>query len=96
MAAAALDSLGYAWRHLGRHDQALGSYREAVEILERLRDRYELASTLAHLGDAQVAAGDPGAAQASWRQAHDLLADLDHPDARAVLARLHPAATEGM
>jgi DNA-binding SARP family transcriptional activator/Tfp pilus assembly protein PilF len=89
LAAAALDSLGYAWRHLGRHDQALACYREAVEILERLGDRHELADTLVHQGDAQAAAGDLSAAEASWHQADELLADLDHPDTRTALARLH-------
>ncbi|HEV2371223.1 MAG TPA: BTAD domain-containing putative transcriptional regulator [Streptosporangiaceae bacterium] len=90
VAAAALDSLGYAWRHLGRHDQALACYREAAEILEQLGDRPQLASTLTRLGDAQAAAGDLSAAQASWHQARQLLADLDHPDAHNILARLHP------
>ena len=51
-------------------------------------DRFGEADTLTHLGDTYQAAGDPGAADRSWRDALAILDALDHPDAEQVRAKL--------
>ncbi|MFF5227949.1 hypothetical protein [Dactylosporangium sp. NPDC000521] len=43
---------------------------------------------LTHLGDTHLASGRPDAAQAAWRVAGQILADLGDADAEQVRARL--------
>jgi tetratricopeptide (TPR) repeat protein/transcriptional regulator with XRE-family HTH domain len=82
--AAAWDTLGYAYHHLRDHPHAVDCYRNAVALCRDLGDRANQADTLRHLGDTQAAAGDPGAARASWQEALAILTELGHPDAEAV------------
>ena len=46
------------------------------------------ATTLGHLADTLLAAGDPDAARRTWEQALAILDDLHHPDAADVRAKL--------
>jgi DNA-binding SARP family transcriptional activator/Tfp pilus assembly protein PilF len=82
------DSIGYAHCHLGHYSEAFACYQKAVALYAGLGDRYLQATTLSHLGDTYTTAGDIGAAGAVWRQALAILADLDHPDAASVRAKL--------
>ncbi len=82
------DSLGYAHHHLGDHLSAVGCYQHALELFRQLGDHYREAATFINLGDTHHAAGGSGAARRAWRQALAILADLDHPDAAVVRARL--------
>jgi DNA-binding SARP family transcriptional activator/tetratricopeptide (TPR) repeat protein len=82
------DSLGYAYHQRGDHGQAAECYRRALDLFRDLGDRYDEATTLVHLGDTYHASGDPSA-RTAWRQALDILTDLDHPDAADVGATLH-------
>jgi predicted negative regulator of RcsB-dependent stress response len=43
---------------------------------------------LSRLGDARLALGDHGRARTAWRQALDILGELDHPDAVVVERKL--------
>ncbi|GIE97601.1 BTAD domain-containing putative transcriptional regulator [Paractinoplanes rishiriensis] len=83
-----LDSLGYAYSHSGSHDAGMRSYREAVAVFREVGDRYNEADTLTRLGDAHLLAADPRGAGACWRDALDILTDLDHPNALEVRAKL--------
>jgi hypothetical protein len=50
---------------------------------------------LGHLGDALDAHGDPAGARNAWREAMAILADLGHPDAERLHAKIHPPASGG-
>lgn len=82
------DSLGYAYHLLGRHDRAVRRYERARSLFSALEDRYSEARVLISLGDTHDAAGSTGEAEHAWREALDILTDLDHPDAEGVRARL--------
>ncbi|MEW2120764.1 BTAD domain-containing putative transcriptional regulator [Streptomyces sp. NPDC005474] len=86
--AAAWDSLGYAHHHLGRHREAIGCYQHALSLYRRLHDTYLEADTLVHIGDSFEARGDLAQADASWRQALEILENIAHPDAETLRKRL--------
>jgi tetratricopeptide (TPR) repeat protein len=86
--AATSDSLGYAYHHLGRHEQAVERYQEALDLARVLGDRYHEAVVLDHLGDVHRDAGHPDAARGAWQGALDTLVELGHPDADQVRAKL--------
>lgn len=86
--ASAWDSLGYAHHQLGNFRQALACYQSSLRMLAAVGDRYNEAEVLEHIGDTQHAAGDIAAARAAWKEAHDILDDINHPAAEPVLAKL--------
>jgi tetratricopeptide (TPR) repeat protein len=89
--AATLDSLGFAYHHLGHHKQANAYYREALDLRRTVGDRYGEAETLAHLGDTHHTMGDTAAAHGYWHDALAIFDELGHPDAAAVQAKLTEA-----
>jgi tetratricopeptide (TPR) repeat protein len=82
------DTIGHARHRLGDHEQAIASYRRAVDLLREAGDRYIGAEALSRLGDVHAEAGDPDAAQSAWRDAVAVLDDLGHPAADGVRAKL--------
>jgi tetratricopeptide (TPR) repeat protein/transcriptional regulator with XRE-family HTH domain len=86
--AASLDSLGYAYLRLGRYGEAAACCRAAQELFLALGDRYNRAVALVHLGDARRASGHGTDAREIWRQALDILDDLQHAEAAGVRKRL--------
>ena len=88
-----LDSIGYAYRHLGHHARAAACYRRAVHMYTELGYRYPRAKTLGYAGDAHYAAGDLPAAQDAWQEALHILGELHHPDADRLRAELQALAT---
>ncbi len=84
----AWDNLGYALFQLGEYRQAIHSHQQAAAMSEAAGHRRGHVHSLIRLGDAHRAAGDRAAALTSWRQALDLLGDLDHPDADRIRADL--------
>lgn len=52
--------------------------QERLSVLEEYADAHH------RLGDTHLAAGDPDAARAAWRQALSTLDELGHPDAGQV------------
>jgi DNA-binding SARP family transcriptional activator/tetratricopeptide (TPR) repeat protein len=82
------DSLGYAEHHLGNLAEAVNCYQRALSIFRELGNRYQEALSLTHLGDTRHAAGELTQARDAWRQALDILDDLEHPDAGEVRAKL--------
>jgi len=86
--AAAWDSIGYAYHHLGYYARAAMAYERALSRYHELGNRYYEADTLTHLGDTHHAANDLKAADDSWKQALDILKELQHPDADTLRARL--------
>ena len=87
-AAHARDSLGMVHHQLGRHDEALACYRGALALFRDQHDRKHEAIVLAHIGDTHAAAGSRLAARDVWRLALDVFAEIDHPDADEVRAKL--------
>jgi tetratricopeptide (TPR) repeat protein len=85
---AALDSLGYLYRHLGDPTRAVRCYQLAADLRAASAQPYHQAQTLLRLGDTHAAAGDTAAARQVWQQALSLLTDLGHPDTHALLDRL--------
>jgi tetratricopeptide (TPR) repeat protein len=86
--AATWDSLGYAHHHLAQHTEAADCYHHALTLYRDLGDRYNEADTQTHLGDTHHAAGQPDQARTAWAAALDILADLNHPGADTVRAKL--------
>ncbi|HZM84212.1 MAG TPA: tetratricopeptide repeat protein [Candidatus Limnocylindrales bacterium] len=86
------DSLGYAHFHRGDSRAAIGCYERAIGIFRSLGERYYEADTLVRLGDTHRGAGDPDAARSAWLSALDILEQLNHPDAKALHAKLQDLA----
>jgi tetratricopeptide (TPR) repeat protein len=93
-AAAAWDSLGYAYHLLGRYRQAITCYRRAGSIILMLADRPNQAQILTHLGDAHRAADQLPEARRAWEQALDIFTDLNHSDAHEVRGKLASLSAE--
>jgi DNA-binding SARP family transcriptional activator len=72
-----------------------GGLLTALALHRHLGDRHDQADTLTHLGDTHHATGDHNAASGAWRQALDILTDLDHADADAVRAKLDLSGAGG-
>jgi tetratricopeptide (TPR) repeat protein/transcriptional regulator with XRE-family HTH domain len=87
------DSLGYAEYQLGNLTEALTCYQRALAIGREAGERRLEAEALNHLGDTRQAAGDRAQAREHWRQAADILDDIQHPSAERVRAKL--ASTTG-
>ena len=75
-----------------RDEDATACYQHALNIFCDLGNRSDQAETLTRLGDAREAAADPAGARDAWRQAENILADLHHPDADVLRAKLHQLA----
>ncbi|GIH11041.1 SARP family transcriptional regulator [Rhizocola hellebori] len=85
------DSLGYAHHKLGHHTEAVRCFQHAVDLYGEIGDRHLEGLVLAHLAEAQQAAGALRQARASWRRALAILTELDPPaaeQARIALAGL--------
>jgi tetratricopeptide (TPR) repeat protein len=82
------DTLGYAHHGLADHHQAATCYQRALGLFRELGDRYNEATTLTNLGDAQLSAGDASAARRAWAQALRILDEIGHADAGRVRAML--------
>ena len=85
--ASTLDSLGLVHRRLGDHDRAVDCYDRALALFREVGDRFYEAETLTHLGDAHEQK-DPARARRHWSAARDILADLSHPAAADLEAKL--------
>ncbi|MEU6248614.1 BTAD domain-containing putative transcriptional regulator [Glycomyces sp. NPDC047010] len=91
--AATLDSLGHAFRGLGRHAEAVAYFHASLDLYRDLGNRHEEASTVLKLADAHHEHGDRAEARRTWERGLAILDELNHPDARAVRARI--AALDG-
>ena len=67
-----LDSLGFIARGLGRHEEALDYYDQALALNRELGNVYLQADILAGIGAVRADIGDTAAARQHWRQAIDL------------------------
>jgi tetratricopeptide (TPR) repeat protein len=52
----------HTYQHLGRHDEAIACYQQAIEAHGDANDRQLRAEVLTHLGQARLASGDQAAA----------------------------------
>jgi DNA-binding SARP family transcriptional activator/Tfp pilus assembly protein PilF len=85
---ATLHSLGYVHHRLGDHARAVACYQDALGLSRQLGDRYGQADALAFLGETYRASGHPAGAREAWQQALDILAELRHPEADDIRAKL--------
>jgi tetratricopeptide (TPR) repeat protein len=83
-----LDSIAYAYRQLGDFGRAIEHYEQALRMLQPLGDTRQEAVSRLHLGDAQLAAGQPQAARHSWERARALLVQVPGADLAEVSGRL--------
>ena len=56
----ALDTLGCASQHLGRHAEAIAYYQQAISLFVKTGNQYNQAEALTHLADAHQTLGDTG------------------------------------
>jgi DNA-binding SARP family transcriptional activator/Tfp pilus assembly protein PilF len=87
-----LDSLGYAHHRLGDRDLAIRCYERAMAAFRAQGNHGFEAHALVELGDVRHAAGESSAAADAWRQALDILGDLDYPLAQRIRERLSSTA----
>jgi DNA-binding SARP family transcriptional activator/tetratricopeptide (TPR) repeat protein len=86
--AATWDSLGLVHHHLGDYKQAARCYEEAVRLHRTIGDRGDEADVQIRLGDNYRASGLPHAARDAWKNALELLDELDHPGADEIRTKL--------
>jgi DNA-binding SARP family transcriptional activator/tetratricopeptide (TPR) repeat protein/DNA-binding XRE family transcriptional regulator len=84
----ARDNLGQANDELGHHAAAADHYRQGLLVARATADPVMEGRLSLRLGDACQAVGDESGARNWWRQAHEILADLGHPQAAEVSRRL--------
>jgi DNA-binding SARP family transcriptional activator/tetratricopeptide (TPR) repeat protein len=94
-AADTLDSIAYAYGCLADYAQSIAHYAQAIETYRLIGDPQGEAWSLLHLGDIQLASGEPAAAVRSWRQSQALLSQIPGADASEASERLSsaPAST---
>lgn len=83
-----LDILGTVHRRLHRYDEAIEYYHQALKSHRDIGNRWGEGHTLGNLGDAQLGAGESGAARGSWLEALAILSECDHADAEKIRERL--------
>ncbi len=82
------DTLGVVLHRLGRPDEAVPCFLRAASLSREMGVRYDLAMTLAHLGETYHAVGDSRGARAAWDEALTILRALQHPAAGVVRGQL--------
>jgi tetratricopeptide (TPR) repeat protein len=86
--ASALDTLGFVQHRLGQHAEAVGCFRESLDLFASLSSLYKFADTAEHLAEAYQALGDPAKARAALRDALAVLDELQHPRATEIRGKL--------
>jgi tetratricopeptide (TPR) repeat protein len=87
-AAAGWVALGRVRHRLGQYGRAVAGYQCALELFRAVGDGPGEAGVLGHLGDAYLAADDPGSARAVWERAAVLLDRTDPAGAAGLRGRL--------
>jgi DNA-binding SARP family transcriptional activator len=98
-AADTLDSIAYVYERLADYPQSIAHREQALGTYREIGDPQMESYSLIHLGDAQLAAGQPTAARYSWEQALAVLSKVSGGDTREVsdkLARLAVADAAGV
>jgi tetratricopeptide (TPR) repeat protein len=86
-----LNTLGVAYRALGRLEEAVTCYQNALVICRETGDRYGEGQTVDNLGDAYQDLGQLDRAAACWQDAAQAMRDVgDHQEA----ARLDQLAAD--
>jgi DNA-binding SARP family transcriptional activator len=90
-----LDSIATAYTALGEQQNAITNYQQAVLLYHEFGHRYREADTLVCLGDIYLACADLTAAYKAWKDALNILDDLDHAQAAQVRGKLERLASPG-
>jgi len=83
-----LDSIGYVYGRLADHDQAITHYERSLDMFRLIGDPDGETDALLSLGDAQLAAGRPGAARRSWEQALAVVSQIPGADTTEAARRI--------
>jgi tetratricopeptide (TPR) repeat protein len=83
------NSLGQTHERHGDHARASACYQRSHTLFHRFGDRYFEAVVLTRSGDNYHATGDHENARTDWRQALEILDDLDHAAAGQVRGKLN-------
>jgi len=89
--ATAFETLGAIHFELGRHAEAIDSYREAIGLLRQMKSVKDLAVVFVNLAKVHVAAGDVGSARGHLVEAESIYLQLSRPelaDVRELLSSL--------
>lgn len=86
--ATVLNDLGETHLAAGATGPALACHVEALELADRTGERMQIAKALVGLGDTHARLGEDDDAADYWRQAEDAYAQMRHPAAERVRARL--------
>lgn len=78
--AAFLDTLGRCFMARGRSAEAVDAFEGAVRRARLNQNRWEEGAMLTSLGRALHAADRPDAARAAWREALEIIDEMDAPD----------------
>jgi tetratricopeptide (TPR) repeat protein len=82
------DGIGYIHYRLGDHARAMACFHHALDGYRGLGDRCNEAEVLVRLGETHLGAADSATAWAVWREALTIFAELAHPAADEVRAKL--------
>jgi DNA-binding SARP family transcriptional activator/tetratricopeptide (TPR) repeat protein/DNA-binding XRE family transcriptional regulator len=91
-----LIDLGVVHRDAGRLEAALDMVGEAMTLAVTTKERYQQARALDALAGVHDRAGHPDLAEAHWRRAYDLFAELGTPEADRIRPRLRSDVTAGV
>jgi tetratricopeptide (TPR) repeat protein len=86
------DTLGCVWQQLGDHAEATACFLRAVSLQRAMGTRFDLAESLAHLGDTHRSTGDLPAARQAWSEAAAIYENLHHLSADKVRGTLKSLA----
>lgn len=83
------DSIGFALHSLGRYDEAVVAYRDALAIYQQAgRNDWFVVGTLMRLGDTHLSVGRPDEARAVWIEGLDIMELLGDANAEQLAERL--------
>ena len=86
--AVTLDSLGWLLFRMADFDEAARHLQDGLRLTRRIGDTALEAQILTHLGDLHEALADGDTAADRWREAHDILDYLGHPQAADLCRKL--------
>ena len=87
-AADTLDSIAFAHGQMADYKRSIEHYEQALAMYRMIGDPQGEADSCLHLGDIQLACGQPDAARSSWEQALALLDQVPGADRSEVTRRL--------
>ncbi|MFD9286464.1 BTAD domain-containing putative transcriptional regulator [Streptomyces mirabilis] len=90
VAASIYDNIGRALYGLGRNEEAIASFHDALALWRQPTGAsWLIADTLMYLGDAHLCLGQPDAARSAWTEGLEVTERLGHADTETFRIKLH-------